>query len=171
RAAARDTAMNPAVIDAFALVIIAGEGPPAFPGIPGHEPDLAVARENARSIARAMRCRRAVPTFRRLVSSPHRGDGRMGGRTPPACARSSANTIPKGFSSFTTVLAAKTGARTATRAFVPRFSGVRRAARRRIVDAQESFLMRGSRITIFSSLRDRIKPKEVLKCCRARMCR
>lgn len=69
RAAARHTAMNPAVVDAFALVIIAGEGPPAFPGIPGHEPDLAVARENARSIARAMRTLRdAVPARGSYVS-------------------------------------------------------------------------------------------------------
>ena len=43
-AAARDTAMNPAVLDAFALAIIAGEGPPAFPGLPGHDRDLAAAR-------------------------------------------------------------------------------------------------------------------------------
>jgi len=69
RAAARDTAMNPTVIDAFALVIIAGEGPPAFPGIPGREPDLAAARENARSIARAMRTlRKAVPASGSYVS-------------------------------------------------------------------------------------------------------
>jgi FAD binding domain len=47
-AAARDTAMNPAVLDAFALIISAAEGPPAYPGLPGHEPDLAVAREHAR---------------------------------------------------------------------------------------------------------------------------
>jgi len=31
RTAARETAMNPAVADAFALAIIAGQGPPAFP--------------------------------------------------------------------------------------------------------------------------------------------
>jgi hypothetical protein len=31
-AAAKDTATNPAVLDAFALAIIAGGGPPAFPG-------------------------------------------------------------------------------------------------------------------------------------------
>jgi len=53
-AAARDTAMNPAVLDAFALAIIAGEGPPAFPGIPGREPDLATGRREARRIDRAM---------------------------------------------------------------------------------------------------------------------
>jgi len=51
--AARNTAMNPAVLDAFALVIIAGHGLPAFPGIPGHEPDLAMARANAQAIASA----------------------------------------------------------------------------------------------------------------------
>jgi hypothetical protein len=39
-AAARDTAMNPAVLAAFALIISGAEGPPAYPGIPGHEPDL-----------------------------------------------------------------------------------------------------------------------------------
>ena len=53
-AAARDTATNPAVADAFALAIIAGEGPPAFSSIPGHEPDLKTAREEARAIDRAM---------------------------------------------------------------------------------------------------------------------
>ena len=38
--AARDTAINPAVLSAFALVICGAEGPPAYPGIAGHEPDL-----------------------------------------------------------------------------------------------------------------------------------
>src|SRR4029077_11235175 len=54
-AAARDTAMNPAVLDAFALAIIGAEGPPAFPGIAGHEPDLARARRDAGAIDRAMK--------------------------------------------------------------------------------------------------------------------
>ncbi len=53
-AAAKDTATNPAVLDAFALAIIAGGGPPAFPGIAGHEPDLTTARRQARQINRAM---------------------------------------------------------------------------------------------------------------------
>ncbi|MDB5899973.1 MAG: linked oxidase domain protein, partial [Ramlibacter sp.] len=53
-AAARDTAVNPAVLDAFALVICAaGEGP-AYPGVAGHEPRTAEAGEQARSIGRAM---------------------------------------------------------------------------------------------------------------------
>ncbi|WP_198026479.1 FAD-binding oxidoreductase [Bradyrhizobium sp. ARR65] len=51
--AARDTAMNPAVLEAFALVIIAGHGPPAFLGIRGHEPDLPRARAAAQAIGRA----------------------------------------------------------------------------------------------------------------------
>lgn len=51
--AARDTAMNPAVADAFALAIIAGAEPPAFAGVPGHEPDLKVARADAQAIGRA----------------------------------------------------------------------------------------------------------------------
>jgi FAD/FMN-containing dehydrogenase len=52
--AARDTAMNPAVLDAFALAIVAGEGDPAFPGIPGHEPDVARGRRAAGRIGAAM---------------------------------------------------------------------------------------------------------------------
>jgi FAD/FMN-containing dehydrogenase len=52
--AARDTATNPAVLDAFALAIIASEGAPAFPGIAGHEPDVATARKEAAAIGKAM---------------------------------------------------------------------------------------------------------------------
>ncbi|MGA9423331.1 MAG: FAD-binding protein, partial [Rhodanobacteraceae bacterium] len=53
-AAARDTAMNPGVLDAFALVIMGAEGAPAFPGMPGANPDLAAARRDAAAIAKAM---------------------------------------------------------------------------------------------------------------------
>jgi FAD/FMN-containing dehydrogenase len=53
-AAARATATNPDVLDAFALAIIAGEGPPAYPGLPGHEPNLRNARNEAGQIDRAM---------------------------------------------------------------------------------------------------------------------
>ncbi len=52
--AARDTAMNPAVLDAFALAIIAAGGPPAFPGIPGHEPDIVTARRRSGEVGEAM---------------------------------------------------------------------------------------------------------------------
>jgi hypothetical protein len=50
----RDTPMNPDVLDAFALAIIAGEGQPAFPGLPGHEPNLPMARRRAKQIGSAM---------------------------------------------------------------------------------------------------------------------
>ncbi len=61
-AAARDTAMNPAVLDAFALAICAANGPPAWPGVAGHEPDVPLARQQAQAIARAMdELRRLVP--------------------------------------------------------------------------------------------------------------
>lgn len=53
-AAARDTAMNPAVLDAFALAIIAGGSAATYPGISGHEPDLALARKNAGKINQSM---------------------------------------------------------------------------------------------------------------------
>lgn len=53
-AAAGDTATNPAVTEAFALAITATSGPPAFPGIPGHEPDLALARRHAEAIRATM---------------------------------------------------------------------------------------------------------------------
>jgi FAD/FMN-containing dehydrogenase len=52
-AAAADTPMNPAVTEAFMLAIIAGEGPPAFPGLAGHEPNFAAARRDAARIERA----------------------------------------------------------------------------------------------------------------------
>ena len=46
--------MNPDVLGALALAIIGGEDPPAFPGVPGHRPDLEVDRRNARAIGKAM---------------------------------------------------------------------------------------------------------------------
>jgi FAD/FMN-containing dehydrogenase len=68
-AAARDTAMNPAVLDAFALVISAAEGPPAYPGVAGHEPDLSAARQHAAAIDRAMsEIRSLLPTVGSYVA-------------------------------------------------------------------------------------------------------
>ncbi|MES3000982.1 MAG: FAD-binding protein [Pseudomonadota bacterium] len=52
-AAARDTAVNPAAIDAFALAISGAEEQPAYPGIAGHEPDVRAARRSAAAIARS----------------------------------------------------------------------------------------------------------------------
>lgn len=60
-AAALDTATNPAVTKAFALVISAGgDDGPAFPGIAGHEPDLAGGRQARASIHRGMDVLRAL---------------------------------------------------------------------------------------------------------------
>ena len=63
-AAARDTAVNPAVLDAFALVICAANEQPAYPGVKGHEPDVALARTRAEAIDRAM------AELRKLVPQP-----------------------------------------------------------------------------------------------------
>lgn len=68
-AAARDTPMNPAVLDAFALLMMGSEEQPAYPGVAGHEPDAASARRHAAAIARAMaEVRRCVPAGGAYVS-------------------------------------------------------------------------------------------------------
>ena len=51
-AAARGTAMNPVVLDAFALAIIAGNSQPA--GRPTPQPDVTAGRRDASAINRAM---------------------------------------------------------------------------------------------------------------------
>jgi FAD/FMN-containing dehydrogenase len=67
--ASRNTATNPAFLDAFALVIIGAEEPPAYPGIPGHEPNVTKARADALGIQRAMaELRKVVPDFACYVS-------------------------------------------------------------------------------------------------------
>ena len=61
-AAARDTATNPAALDAFALLITGAEEQPAYPGIAGHEPDVALARQRRGAIKLAMdEIRRVAP--------------------------------------------------------------------------------------------------------------
>jgi FAD/FMN-containing dehydrogenase len=68
-AAARDTAMNPAVLDAFALAIIASGDPHTAPGLPGHEPDLAAGSKAAIAItAAANELRSIVPVAGAYVS-------------------------------------------------------------------------------------------------------
>jgi hypothetical protein len=52
-AAARQTATNPEVVDAFALAIIADGEAPAYPGLARPQVDLNAARDNARTIASA----------------------------------------------------------------------------------------------------------------------
>jgi len=56
----RATAVNPAVFDAAALVISASMQPYAFPGVPGHEPDLGLAADRARRVSGAMDVIRAL---------------------------------------------------------------------------------------------------------------
>src|SRR5262249_39941030 len=63
-AQAKEAATNPAVADAFALAIIPASGPPAFAGIAGQEPDLAMARQRAGRIAAPM------AELRKLVPEP-----------------------------------------------------------------------------------------------------
>ncbi len=52
--AATNTSINPSVLDAFALLILAGEEGPAMVGIAGHEPNLKEAREAATKMRVAM---------------------------------------------------------------------------------------------------------------------
>jgi len=58
--AAKDSAMNPAVCGAFALAIVADGQGPAYPGIPGHEPDVAKGRKAASTVHRSMNELRAI---------------------------------------------------------------------------------------------------------------
>ena len=68
-AAAADTAMNPAVLNAFALAIIADGGPPAYPGLPKPALDLPAAHESAREIGKAMdELRKVAPDAGSYVS-------------------------------------------------------------------------------------------------------
>ena len=59
-ARAKDTAMNPAVCDAFALAIVADGQGPAYPRIPGHEPNAAKGRKAAENVHRCMNELRTV---------------------------------------------------------------------------------------------------------------
>ncbi|HET6983220.1 MAG TPA: FAD-binding oxidoreductase [Myxococcaceae bacterium] len=63
-AAARDTATNPAMLKAFALVIIASSGDPVYPGVPGHAPNESEAKDEAQQI------RAAMAEIRKLVPDP-----------------------------------------------------------------------------------------------------
>lgn len=51
---ARDTATNPTVLDAFALVIVANGGLPMYPGVPWKGPDASVPKTDADAVTRAM---------------------------------------------------------------------------------------------------------------------
>lgn len=59
-AAAKGTAMNPAVLTAFALAIVADGQGPTYPGIPGHEPSVAEGRKSRQRIDQCVDQLRAV---------------------------------------------------------------------------------------------------------------
>ncbi|HUN61099.1 MAG TPA: FAD-dependent oxidoreductase [Candidatus Sulfotelmatobacter sp.] len=58
--AAKNTAMNPAVVTAFALAIVADGQRPAYPGLPGHEPDVARGKNAAENVHLCMKELREV---------------------------------------------------------------------------------------------------------------
>ncbi len=65
-AATRDTAMNPAVTQAFALAILGSEETGVYPGVPGHEPKLPEARtqvERVRAAAAPLRALSAPASY------------------------------------------------------------------------------------------------------------
>ncbi len=67
--AARDTATNPAFLNAFALAILGAEEPPAYPGVPGHEVNAAEGRRDAGAIRRSMaELRKVAPDSASYVS-------------------------------------------------------------------------------------------------------
>ena len=66
-AAAKDTAMNHAVLDAFALAIIAGGEPDAYRYLVDRAPDLGAARRDAKAIGDAADKLRASGTRLRLL--------------------------------------------------------------------------------------------------------
>jgi len=67
--AAKETAMNPAVCDAFALAIVADGQGPAYPGISGYEPDVAKGRKAADNVHHCMNeLRRVAPAGGAYVS-------------------------------------------------------------------------------------------------------
>jgi FAD/FMN-containing dehydrogenase len=68
-AAAKDTAINPAVLNAFALAIIAGGVPGAYAALAGQPLDLATARKNAEAMGKAAaELRNVVPNADSYVS-------------------------------------------------------------------------------------------------------
>jgi FAD/FMN-containing dehydrogenase len=62
--AAQNTAMNPAVLDAFALAIIAGDYKFTLPGVPGHEPSIDESNNKTTAINKAMdELRKVIPSI------------------------------------------------------------------------------------------------------------
>ena len=99
--AARDTATNPAVLDAFALAIIGAAEPPAYPGVAAHEPDVARGRADAAATQRAMaELRKLVPEAASYVSESnffeHEWQRAFWGRNYPQLLRVKTKYDPEG---------------------------------------------------------------------------
>ena len=99
--AAKDTATNPAVLDAFALAIIGAAEPPAYPGVAAHEPDVARGRADAAAIQRAMaELRKLVPDPASYVSESnffeHEWQRAFWGRNYPQLLRVKTQYDPQG---------------------------------------------------------------------------
>src|ERR1035438_8897238 len=56
--ATRDTATNPAVLNAFALAIV-GDAGGGYPGVRGHEPDVEAGRQSRQNVNNPAQTRRA----------------------------------------------------------------------------------------------------------------
>lgn len=106
----RDTAMNPDVVEAFALAMTGFLGPPAFPGFP--VPDLVKASAIRSRVQAAMAALR--------VAAPETGAyvNECDYFQPDWQKASSVATTPMVYFLDTMASAAKTGARTALRGFV-----------------------------------------------------
>jgi len=112
-AAARDTAANPVMLDAFALVIMGAGGAPAYPGVLGMRPTRRWrVRKPQRSIAPRRRCARSRPRAARMspraTTSSATGSRRSGAATPHGCAPSRPRSTPADCSSRITGRAART---------------------------------------------------------------
>ena len=119
--AAAETATNPAVRDAFVLAIIASEGPPAYPGLPGYSPDLGsgATRCGADRQGNGRCCGRSRPTPAAYVaeSSFFQADWQRAywGTNYQRLREVKRATIPTACSSSTMASAAKIGAKMASR--------------------------------------------------------
>jgi len=98
---AKNTSMNPAVLNAFALAIIGSGAPPAFAGMPGAVPDLAAARETRARIDQAMtELLRVAPSGGSYVAESdffeHNWQSSFWGRNYPELARIKRKYDPEG---------------------------------------------------------------------------
>ena len=123
-AASRDTATNPAVLDAFTLALIASGAPLTQPEPPGHEPTCATARDDAKPpiAAAARRAARSRPE-RRLVHERDQllrevvPDVLLGPELPAPGAGQEEATTRTASSSCTTAWGARSGAGTVSSGF------------------------------------------------------